>query len=302
MPRRSKPLRAFSASQTAMPLPRSLLAHLRKVERHYVRLFERAPELSGRAAEFVVRGRRRETMPRRSTAWRMMGFRQPHEVADAVRRWHAGLYRALRGEQAREQPHRTGAGHHRPIRARRKPGCGFRSLRPVPQRTPRRRPISFAAAAKSGTDPLCRADPRRRAAACRYSGAKSAYHRSAGRSEFLRRAAGREQARDGAGAQRSTRRARLRGRARCDPPVRPGAHVSDRCPHPVRFGIGGAGRRSFSRALPMYCCAPCIARCGGRFCRSPWPHPRRRERHRRARSARRARDDGKLRSRSHRDL
>jgi glutamate-ammonia-ligase adenylyltransferase len=30
-----------------------------------------------------------------------MGFRQPREVAEAVRRWRAGTYRALRGEQAR---------------------------------------------------------------------------------------------------------------------------------------------------------------------------------------------------------
>ena len=30
-----------------------------------------------------------------------MGFRQPQEIAGAVGKWHAGLYRALRGEQAR---------------------------------------------------------------------------------------------------------------------------------------------------------------------------------------------------------
>ena len=41
--------------------------------------------------------------------------------------------------------------------------------------------------------------------------------------------------------------ARLRGFARCDPPVRPGAHVPDRRAHSVRLGFGGAGRRSVRR-------------------------------------------------------
>jgi glutamate-ammonia-ligase adenylyltransferase len=76
-----------------------LVGHLRNVERHYVRLFERAPEylaqqqnLSFAAAEHDT-----ETLDRLA----LMGFRQPTEVAASVRRWRAGSYRALRGEQAR---------------------------------------------------------------------------------------------------------------------------------------------------------------------------------------------------------
>jgi [glutamine synthetase] adenylyltransferase / [glutamine synthetase]-adenylyl-L-tyrosine phosphorylase len=78
----------------------ALVLHLRNVERHYVKLFERAPELPvqqrGRLSFDFAEGRG-ETFERLS----QMGFRQPPAVVDAVRNWQAGLYRALRGEQAR---------------------------------------------------------------------------------------------------------------------------------------------------------------------------------------------------------
>ena len=76
-----------------------LLAHLRKVETHYVRLFERAPALLAQRQNlsFTTPERESETLDRLSE----MGFRQPREVAAAVQRWHTPAYRALRGEQAR---------------------------------------------------------------------------------------------------------------------------------------------------------------------------------------------------------
>ena len=76
-----------------------LLAHLRKVETHYVRLFERAPALLAQQQNlsFTTPERESETLDRLSE----MGFRQPREVAAAVQRWHTPAYRALRGEQAR---------------------------------------------------------------------------------------------------------------------------------------------------------------------------------------------------------
>ena len=76
-----------------------LLAHLRKVETHYVRLFERAPALLAHRQNlsFTTPERESETLDRLSE----MGFRQPREVAAAVQRWHTPAYRALRGEQAR---------------------------------------------------------------------------------------------------------------------------------------------------------------------------------------------------------
>jgi glutamate-ammonia-ligase adenylyltransferase len=77
----------------------ALLTHLRKVEAHYVRLFERAPEYLAEQQNlsFDDTEDNTETLDRLA----LMGFRQPAEVAGAVRKWRSGLYRALRGEQAR---------------------------------------------------------------------------------------------------------------------------------------------------------------------------------------------------------
>jgi [glutamine synthetase] adenylyltransferase / [glutamine synthetase]-adenylyl-L-tyrosine phosphorylase len=83
----------------------TLLQHMRRVERHYVRLFEHAPDLLaqnldlsfGAGEESGTKKDEADTLDRLS----LMGFRQPLEIADAVRRWRAGTYRALRGEQAR---------------------------------------------------------------------------------------------------------------------------------------------------------------------------------------------------------
>ena len=78
-----------------------LLAHLRTVEKHYVRLFESAPALLAQRQNLSFAAppeREGETLDRLAE----MGFRQPREVAAAVQRWHAPTYRALRGEQARK--------------------------------------------------------------------------------------------------------------------------------------------------------------------------------------------------------
>ena len=79
-----------------------LLKHLRAVEKHYVRLFESAPALLAQQQNLsFATGESeddRETLDRLTE----IGFRQPRELAAAVRRWQAGSYRALRGEQARK--------------------------------------------------------------------------------------------------------------------------------------------------------------------------------------------------------
>ncbi len=73
-----------------------ILAYLHDVERHYVRLFERAPTVPGtRLLSFAEEN---ATLDRLSE----MGFRQPQSIVAAARRWQAGEYRALRGEQARD--------------------------------------------------------------------------------------------------------------------------------------------------------------------------------------------------------
>ena len=80
----------------------ALLTHLRIVEKHYVKLFESAPALLAQQQNLSFAAgegdARSETLDRLAE----MGFRQPREVAAAVRRWHGGSYRALRGEQARK--------------------------------------------------------------------------------------------------------------------------------------------------------------------------------------------------------
>ena len=77
----------------------ALLRELRNVERHYVKLFERAPAELARQQNlsFATPAGEIETLDRLAH----MGFRQPPEIYAAVRRWHAAAYRALRGEQAR---------------------------------------------------------------------------------------------------------------------------------------------------------------------------------------------------------
>jgi glutamate-ammonia-ligase adenylyltransferase len=78
----------------------ALVGHLRNVERHYVRLFERAPELlaSRQQLSFAEGAAESETLDRLA----QMGFRRPQIMAAAVHNWHSGSYRALRGEQARD--------------------------------------------------------------------------------------------------------------------------------------------------------------------------------------------------------
>ena len=78
----------------------ALLARLRMVEKHYVRLFESAPALLAQQQNlsFETLEDEGETLDRLVE----IGFRHPREATAAVRRWHAAAYRALRGEQARK--------------------------------------------------------------------------------------------------------------------------------------------------------------------------------------------------------
>ena len=77
----------------------ALLEYLRKVQRHYARLFEDAPaaEASRRALVFPPDADDTETLDKLAA----MGFRRPLEVSQAVRRWLAGEYRSLKSEFAR---------------------------------------------------------------------------------------------------------------------------------------------------------------------------------------------------------
>ncbi|HEX3506686.1 MAG TPA: bifunctional [glutamine synthetase] adenylyltransferase/[glutamine synthetase]-adenylyl-L-tyrosine phosphorylase [Xanthobacteraceae bacterium] len=91
----------------------ALLRHMRRVERHYVRLFEHAPELLAEHLNLSfatgeadgggkdLAGSEVRTVDDTLEHLSLMGFRQPHEIAETVQRWRSGSYRALRGEQAR---------------------------------------------------------------------------------------------------------------------------------------------------------------------------------------------------------
>ena len=77
-----------------------LLGHMRKVQRHYARLFEDTPgRAEARVLAFPEKADDRETIDRLGA----MGFRHPGDVSATVRRWLTGAYRSLKGEFARSQ-------------------------------------------------------------------------------------------------------------------------------------------------------------------------------------------------------
>jgi glutamate-ammonia-ligase adenylyltransferase len=78
-----------------------LVDHLRKVQRHYARLFEDAPKLTAkrRPLVFTADADRRETLDQLVE----MGFRRPTDISASVRRWLGGEYRSLKSEMARTQ-------------------------------------------------------------------------------------------------------------------------------------------------------------------------------------------------------
>jgi glutamate-ammonia-ligase adenylyltransferase len=77
---------------------RVLLEHLNNVQRHYVRLFEKAPLAPERAGlVFPPDADDHKTLDRLAE----LGYRKPLEASTLVRNWLAGGYRSLKGEAAR---------------------------------------------------------------------------------------------------------------------------------------------------------------------------------------------------------
>jgi glutamate-ammonia-ligase adenylyltransferase len=74
-----------------------LVDHLDKVQRHYVRLFEKAPGADRLALVFPPDSDDRKTLDRLAE----LGFRAPLEASSIVRHWLSGTHRSLRGEVAR---------------------------------------------------------------------------------------------------------------------------------------------------------------------------------------------------------
>ncbi|MEQ9487713.1 MAG: bifunctional [glutamine synthetase] adenylyltransferase/[glutamine synthetase]-adenylyl-L-tyrosine phosphorylase [Alphaproteobacteria bacterium] len=76
-----------------------LKSHLETVERHYAGLFEESPELGGGGA-LVFTGE--DDDPDTIETLKGMGFETPSHVAERVRTWHRGRYRATRSERSRQ--------------------------------------------------------------------------------------------------------------------------------------------------------------------------------------------------------
>ena len=74
-----------------------LLGHLDKVQRHYSRLFEKAPDADQAELVFPADADDRKTLDRLAE----YGFRAPLEASAIVRHWLSGGYRSLKGEFAR---------------------------------------------------------------------------------------------------------------------------------------------------------------------------------------------------------
>jgi glutamate-ammonia-ligase adenylyltransferase len=89
----------FMGFDGAATFSAALLHELRIVENHYAHLFEEAPALSG-PGNLVFTGA--DDDPETMATLTKMGYRDPHRVAEIVRAWHRGRYRAMRSAQARE--------------------------------------------------------------------------------------------------------------------------------------------------------------------------------------------------------
>jgi [glutamine synthetase] adenylyltransferase / [glutamine synthetase]-adenylyl-L-tyrosine phosphorylase len=77
-----------------------VVAHMRRVETHYARLFEHAPGLDASAGSLVFTGVVDD--PETLTTLRSLGFRQPEQAAEIIRGWHFGRRAAIRSARARE--------------------------------------------------------------------------------------------------------------------------------------------------------------------------------------------------------
>jgi glutamate-ammonia-ligase adenylyltransferase len=84
-------LAAFSAE---------IIAVLKRVQGHYARLFEDAPELTAEGQNLVFAGETDD--PGTVDALTRMGYVRPSDVLSAVRGWHHGRYPAVRSPRARE--------------------------------------------------------------------------------------------------------------------------------------------------------------------------------------------------------
>jgi [glutamine synthetase] adenylyltransferase / [glutamine synthetase]-adenylyl-L-tyrosine phosphorylase len=90
----------FCGYPTQSAFEDELLHHMRRVERHYSRLFENSPELVSEAGDLVFTGVSND--PATLATLSRLGFSKPEEAAEIIRGWHFGRRSAVRSARARE--------------------------------------------------------------------------------------------------------------------------------------------------------------------------------------------------------
>lgn len=78
-----------------------LVAHLTRVQTHYMALFESAPPLGEEGGSLVFTGT--DDDPETIETLAQLGFEKPTEVARTIREWHTGRFAATRSPRSRER-------------------------------------------------------------------------------------------------------------------------------------------------------------------------------------------------------
>ncbi|WP_412064736.1 bifunctional [glutamine synthetase] adenylyltransferase/[glutamine synthetase]-adenylyl-L-tyrosine phosphorylase [Rhizobium sp. SYY.PMSO] len=79
----------------------ALVTTLKTVERRYARLFEQETKLSSETGNLVFTGQGDD--PDTLETLRRLGFERPSDIANVIRTWHYGRYRATQSVEARER-------------------------------------------------------------------------------------------------------------------------------------------------------------------------------------------------------
>jgi len=90
----------FCGYASAAAFSAAMIRQLRRVERHYARLFEAAPALAADAGSLVFTGVVDD--PETLATLRKLGFKQPAQAAETIRGWHFGRRAAVQSPRARE--------------------------------------------------------------------------------------------------------------------------------------------------------------------------------------------------------
>lgn len=90
----------FSGYASLAEFSAEILSVLKRVQSHYARLFEDAPELTAEGQNLVFAGETDD--PGTVAALARLGYARPSDVLAAIRGWHHGRYPAVRSPRARE--------------------------------------------------------------------------------------------------------------------------------------------------------------------------------------------------------